>query len=83
MGLNNTSLKIIRGAVTSSQTSAAAGSFAKEVNDFIKTVKGAQAISTTNESSGSMGYVLDIKYVPNTTGTDMTAFILISGSLPS
>ena len=80
--MNNTSLKVIRGQVTASQTSAMAGSFAKEVNDFIKTIKGPQAVSTVNEDSGSMGYVLDIDYVKDMTGTNFTAFILISGSLP-
>ena len=81
MGMNDTSIKIIQGFVTGSQDSSMAGSFAKDVNDFLETIKGPQSVSTTNEPSGSMGYVLDINYTLSH-HKYMTAIITVSGSLP-
>tara|TARA_R100000664_G_C2659378_1_gene76293 strand:- start:21 stop:251 length:231 start_codon:yes stop_codon:yes gene_type:complete len=76
MALNDVSIKIIKGSITGSQTSADAFSFAKEVADFIETVDG-PAI----DYSGSLGRVLNIDYVPNG-NLHMTAIITVSGSLP-
>ena len=78
MAKNDVSLKIITGNITGSETSAAAGSFAKEVADFIETVDGPAAGAGF---SGSLGKVLNIDYVPNG-NYYMTAIITVTGSLP-
>ena len=81
MALNDVSIKIIKGSITGSETSADAFSFAKEVADFIETVDGPTLGATEAGTTGSLGRVLNIDYVPNG-NYHMTAIITVTGSLP-
>lgn len=81
MALNDVSIKIIKGSITGSQTSADAFSFAKEVADFIKTIEGPTLGNTLGGATGSLGKVTNIDYVPNG-NLHMTAIITVTGSLP-
>ena len=77
MALNNIQIKTIIGSITGSEVSAFAGSFSKEVSDFLKTIDG----PVDGNITGSMGNVLSIDYIPNG-NYFMTAIIAVSGSLP-
>ena len=82
MPLNNIQIKTIKGSITGSEDSSFAGSFSKEVSDFIKTVEGPKATQDVfGGTTGSMGNILSIDYIPNG-NLFMTAIIAVTGSLP-
>ena len=81
MAKNDVSIKIIKGSITGSEDSTFAGSFAKEVADFIETVDGGAGTANVQDNPLGLGDIMDITYICNG-NNHMTAIIAVSGSLP-